>query len=194
MIWTSGVSNKVYKDNEPNIKLLLTELILASTSARTFSDRKQDLMWVQNEPQPCSELCNTSLFFVDFHNISYWKTSSVYREGNMHPPTVSNVSPEGGHYSVMWCFEMPTCNDPPQDGLFPVLCKWTLLFNINTLDISRAQDSAMFTQINSASACYHTNTKEKNHILISTMRSGKSFVWNFEFPYHAKHCIYVRGP
>lgn len=37
------------------------------------------------------------------------------RWGNMHPATVSNVYPGGGHYRIMWYVQMPMCNDPPQD-------------------------------------------------------------------------------
>lgn len=59
----------------------------------------------------------------------------------MHPPTVSDVYPEGGHYFMMWCVQMPACNDAPRDGLLTVFCKKTLQFKINTPDISMARFS-----------------------------------------------------
>lgn len=87
----------------------------------------------------------------------------------MHPPTVSDVYPEGGHYFMMWCVQMPACNDAPRDGLLTVFCKQTLQFKINTPDISMARfshcshrwvlPSPVTTRVLKRKPCCHCNTE-----------------------------------
>lgn len=120
---------------------------------------------------------------ADFHSISYWKTQSVHSDGNMRPPTVSNVYPEGDHYFVMWYIQMPTCNNPPQDGLFTVFCEWTLLFHINTLDMSRARINVVHTDQSWLCLCGMRKT-----VLSFEWRV---LFWNFEFCFHEKRCIFT---
>lgn len=126
------------------IKWLLTESFFSRTSKSALFHWKTRLNVI-----PVSQGIVQHLASVDFHDISYWKTSSVHSKGNMHPPTVSNAYPEGGHYFMMWYVQMPTCNDPPQDGLLTVFWKWTLLFS------TRSQDLMLFMQIAFAFASYH---------------------------------------
>lgn len=103
--------------------------ILVSASKTAYCIGKQDWIWFQTELQPCSELWDTWALSL---------STNILSQRNMHPLTVSSVHPEGGHY--LWCGMFRCQRLMIHNSLCTVFCcKWTLLFNINTLDISQSR-------------------------------------------------------
>lgn len=62
-----------------------------------------------------NELCNTWILLTN--SLIGKHPESTEKEMCMQP--VSSVCPEGGHYFMMWCVQMPACKGPIHESLPP---------------------------------------------------------------------------
>lgn len=133
--WLFGPMQHLYSNSKPRPKAELNYNMTVNPCQYLW----KSLLWWKTRLNTISEWAPALPWIVKhLGSVAFHKHRQQTVREIQYAPTVSNVHPQGGCY--LWC-GMFKCqrDDPPQDDLCTVLCsQWALLFNINTLYLSRS--------------------------------------------------------